>query len=104
SHDPAVISQAQDELQRAEQIRKQVEPDLTPSQQQALEQINSEEKQAFLDGVSSNSSSFVNVRGAFAVAKMMDAGTKSKALDTSILGLPSASPFPILNLPFGKIS
>jgi hypothetical protein len=95
---------AQSEMFQAQIIRNQVEKDLTPSQQQSLEQINSEEQQAFTDATSGGSF-FSNVRGGFAVAKMIDGANKSKALDNSILGVPNPPPpFPILNLPFGKIS
>jgi hypothetical protein len=101
SNDPTKRLGAQNELNQAEQIRKQVEPDLTPSQQQTLEQINSEEKQAFADRAASGNS-FANLRGIFAPAKMIDAAAKSKTLDNSILGLPTPSPIPIWNIPFGK--
>ena len=95
---------AQSELLQAQIIRKQVEKDLTPSQQQALEQINNEERQAVTDATAPGNSFPGNIRGGFAVAKMVDAANRSKALDNSILGVPNPPPpFPILNLPFGKI-
>jgi hypothetical protein len=104
STDPSKALQARDELNQAEQIRKQVEPDLTPSQQQALEQINSEEKQAFSDATA-RGRGLGDLRGAFAPFKMLDAANKSKALDNSILGQPSGPPpIPIWNVPLGKIS
>jgi len=104
STNPADILRAQDSLQQAEQIRKQVEQDLTPSQRQTLEQINSEEKQAFVDGAANRHAGLGDLRGAFAPVKMIDAANRSKALDNSILGIASGPTIPILNLPFGKTS
>jgi hypothetical protein len=96
--------QAQQEMQEAQQIRDQVEQDLDPGQKQALEQIKSEEQQAFTDATSVGGGFLGDIRRDFAVTKMIDAGEKSTALDNSILGIPNnPPPFPIFPL-FGKIS
>src|SRR5215471_2886524 len=101
---PADKLKAQQEMQQAEQIRNQVEPDLDPAQRQALEQIKSEEKQAFTDATSVGGGFLGDIHRGFAPTKMIDGANRSKALDNSILGVTQTPPpLPILSPPFGRI-
>ena len=97
--------QAQQEMQEAEQIRNEVRPDLDASQQQTLDQINSEEQQAITEASTPGGGSiFTDVFKDFhEVAEMVDGADKSQALENQLLGIPEPSPFPF-PFPFGQIS
>jgi hypothetical protein len=101
---PAQLLQAQDELQQAELIRARVSQDLTPSQQQKLDDINSEEQRAFLDTAIGDSSPIGDLGRALAPLRMADAAAKSKALDQSIHGTGGQTPLPIRFYPLNKLS
>jgi hypothetical protein len=95
---------AQKEMNEAEQIRAQVEPDLTTDQRRSLDIINSEEQQAFTDATTPGNGFFGDLERGFSVTKMIDAGNRSKALDNSILQVTvDPPPFPIW-FPFSKVS
>ncbi len=95
---------AQQELQQAEQLRNEVRPDLDPSQQQTLDQINSEEQQAVTDA-SNGWNIFDNPLGLLSeVGEMTDAGEKSQALENQLLGIPNPPPISLPIFPFGQIS
>jgi hypothetical protein len=99
--------EAQLEMQEAQQIRNEVRPDLNSSQQQTLDQLNSEEQQAVSEAANPDgSNSFLQIFKIFdELAKMTDGEQKSRSLDNSILGFPDTPPIswpPIF--PFGQIS
>jgi hypothetical protein len=95
---------AEKELHQAEQIRAQVEPDLTTDQQRSLDIINSEEEKAFTDATTPGNGFFGDLERGFSVTNMIDAANRSKALDNSILQVTVNPPlFPIW-FPFTKVS
>jgi hypothetical protein len=83
NNSPAQLLQAQDEMQQAQLIRARVGQDLTPSQQQKLDDINSEEQRAFLDSANPDRSPIGDLGRTLAPHRMADAAAKSKALDQS---------------------